>query len=58
MKTHKLELTTIEVVYENGVVETLTMTPVEFAGLKRSYKWKRRISFKKLCQITVLTKTP
>jgi hypothetical protein len=59
MQKHTLKLTTLEIVYSDRdrPVEVLTMTPTELAGLKRSIKWKSRVTSKKLCEITVITKT-
>lgn len=57
MQKHTLKLTTLEIVYEDHTVETITVTPTEYAGLKRSKKWKKKVTAKKLVEITVITKT-
>lgn len=57
MKIHNLNLITIEVVYEGGKFEIQTLTPIEYAALKRSNKWKDRITVRKICEINIRTKT-
>lgn len=57
MNTTTVKLTTLEIVYSDRTIEVITVTPLQYAGLKRSNQWKKRVAVKKICEITIITKT-
>ncbi len=57
MRIIKLRFKTIDIVYADGKMETKTFTPVEFAGFKRSKRYKQILSKKVILQWEVKIKT-
>lgn len=53
MKYYKLELLTVELFYEDSTSETKTFTKKEWAGFKRSKKYKTVLHKKSLTKTSI-----
>lgn len=57
LTTRNFKLTVIEIVFSDGTSTVETLNPVELAGMKRSKKWKGRVTVKKIAVIDMAIKT-
>lgn len=55
---NKIQITLMDIFYEGGKSEVRSFTRKELAGFKRSNDYKKIISKKKLCTITVDIRFP
>jgi hypothetical protein len=58
MKKRKLQITLMDIVYENGKGSVQSFTKKELAGWRRSNDFKKVLSQKKLCLIDIEIRMP
>ena len=58
MRTYRQEFTNYTIVFDDGSSETMNFTPIEWAALKRSNRWKKRVAHTKNFSVEIITKFP